>query len=405
MPLYIRLSVMMLFQYMLFAVWWVPLAAYLSTMGLSRSLTALILSSMAIGCMASPIVGMIADRYFKGQYVLAISNFVVAIMLFLAATTGNPILLFVFLLLAMIFYMPSWGLTSAITMTHIPSDIFPRIRVFGSIGWVVSGVFSLIAVRYFNLDFDGTNLPFYTAAGIGLVAALSNLTLPDTPPPAKGKKASLVDIMGFRSVSLMRDRNFSIFIILSFLSMIPFSMYFSYFSEYLHDMGFQYITMTMNTGQLVEMLIMLSVPFFIKKIGLRNTMILGVIALVVRYAAFWLSGDQAQLGYILMGVLVHGVIFGYFYIGGQIYIDRKAPSTLQSQGQGFIFFVTFGLGMLSGNFINGWIINLFSSETAGGILYQWNSIWGITTIMSVVMLLLFVLLFKKEDYKTIELEE
>ena len=403
-PLYLKLSVMMFFQYMLFAVWWVPLAAYLAGMGLSRSLSSLILSSMAIGCMASPIVGMIADRYFKGQRVLAATNFIVGIMLLFAGMTGSPILLFIFLLAAMIFYMPSWGLTSSITMKHVDSDIFPRIRVFGSIGWVFAGVFSLFTVQYLGLDFDGTHLPFYYAAGIAVVAGLFNLGLPDTPPLARGQKAAFIDIMGFRSVKLMKDRNFSVFIVLSFLAMIPFSMYWSYFSEFLADSGFQFISLTMNMGQLLEMFILLAVPVSIKKWGLRTTMIIGLAALIIRYASLIFAGGDMQLPFILLSVFVHGVIFGFFYLGGQIYIDRKAPSSLRAQGQGFIFFMTFGIGLLAGNFISGEIIRIFSVETAGGLDYQWNYIWGITTLMSIVVGLAFVIFFKKEDYSIIDAE-
>ena len=403
--LYLRLSLMMFFQYMIFAVWWVPLAAYLANMGLSRSLTALILSSMAIGCMASPIVGMIADRYFRGQMVLAVTNFIVGIMLLLAGLTSNPVLLFVFLLTAMIFYMPSWGLTSSITMKHVDSDIFPRIRVFGSIGWVFAGVFSLFTVRILNLEFDGTHMPFLYAAGIALVAGLFNLGLPDTPPLAKGQEASFIDIMGFRSVKLMKDRNFAVFIFLSFFAMIPFSMYWSYFSEFLADSGFQFISLTMNMGQFLEMFILLAVPISIKKYGLRSTMIFGLVALIIRYASLIFADGGLQLPMIMTSVFVHGVIFGFFYLGGQIYIDRKAPASLRAQGQGFIFFVTFGVGLLLGNFICGEIIRFYSFESAGGTVYQWNQIWGVTTVLSVVLALAFMMLFKKEDYSIIELEQ
>ena len=402
--LYLRLSLMMFFQYMLFAVWWVPLAAYLANMGLSRSLTALILSSMAIGCMASPIVGMIADRYFRGQMVLATTNFIVGIMLLLAGLTSNPILLFIFLLTAMIFYMPSWGLTSSITMKHVDSDIFSRIRVFGSIGWVFAGVFSLFTVRILNLEFDGTHMPFLYAAGIAIVAGLFNLGLPDTPPLAKGQKASFIDIMGFRSVKLMKDRNFAVFIFLSFFAMIPFSMYWSYFSEFLADSGFQFISLTMNMGQLLEMFILLAVPISIKKYGLRSTMIVGLIALIIRYATLIFADGDLQLPMILISVFVHGVIFGFFYLGGQIYIDRKAPASLRAQGQGFIFFVTFGVGLLLGNFVSGEIIRYFSVESGGGLVYEWKYIWGVTTALSVICALAFIILFKKEDYSIIELE-
>lgn len=393
---FFRLSLMMLFQHMMFAVWWVPFAAYLVNINVVGTQNALMLSSMAIGCLASPLIGMVADRYFSSEKVLAVLNFLNAILLILAGIVTNHDLLFIFLLLAMLFYMPTWGLTSSIAMTHASSELFPRIRVFGSIGWVASGIFSVITVKFFNIGFDGTNIPFFYAGAISLVASLFNLSLPSTPPPAKGKKSSLIDAFGLRAAKLMADRNFAAFIILSFLSVIPFSMYWSYCSEFLLDKGFKFISITMNWGQLAEMLILVSVPFSIRKIGLRNTMVLGLVALLIRYLAFYSGLWAGFSGLYFIGILVHGFIFGFFYVGGQIYIDKKAPKELKAQAQGFIFLVTFGLGLLAGNFISRQIIDNYSEVANNGRVYHWDSIWGATTIMSLVLLLAFMLFFKTD---------
>jgi len=399
--LYPRLSIMMFFQYMIFAVWWVPLAAYLANMGLSRNLTALILSSMAFGSIVSPMVGMLADKYFRGQYLLSFSNFMMAIMLLFAANTSNPIMLFIFLLVAMLFYMPTWALISSISMHHVSSDNFAQIRVFGTIGWIFAGIFSAINSGWLGKAFDGTHLPFYYGAALSLLASAVNLTLPDTPPKAKGEKTSLIDIMGFRSIIMFRDRNFAIFIVIFILSMIPFTMYWSYFAEYLGDRGYRFITITMSTGQMLEIFILLSVPFFIKRFGLRNALIVGLAALGVRYLALYLAGDTAALGFVLVGAGVHGIIFGYYHVGGQILADRKAPESLKSQAQGLMFFITFAIGLLIGNFICGWIIRIFSTETATGMEYNWENIWGVTAIMSLVVLIAFILFFKKENHKPV----
>lgn len=387
-----KLSLMMGLQYMMFAVWWVPLAAYLTNLEVSSVQKALILSSMAIGCMASPLVGMLADRFFAAQKVLAGMNFIHAVMLLWAAVTHNPDALFICLLLAMLAYMPSWSLTSAIAMAHIPSEDFPKVRVFGSIGWVASGIFSLIFIKLMNVNFDGTHLPFYCGAGVSLLAAFLNLTLPNTPPLAKGQKTTLIDAFGLGSVQLMRDRNFAMFIIFSFLSMIPFAMYYSYFSEFLLSINIQYISITINWGVLAEMGFLLLVPLAIKKFGLRKTMILGLAALTVRYLSFYAGGTISQPWMYYIGILIHGLIFGFFYVGGQIYIDKKAPDHLRSQGQGFIFLVTFGAGLLVGNFLCARLIHHY--KTIAG--YDWNAIWGITTLASIILMIAFVLFFKTE---------
>jgi nucleoside transporter len=393
---------MMFFQYLMYAVWWVPLAAYLTNIEVTSVQKSLILSSMAIGCLASPFFGMIADRYLAGQKLLFLLNILNSVFLLLAAQTCNPTILFVLLMFTMLFYMPTWGLTSAIAMSHSPSEEFPKIRVFGSIGWVASGLFSVVVVNVFKLDFDGTSLPFYFGAVTGIVAAVFNLFLPNTPPAGKGKKVSLIDAFGLGTLKLMKDRNFAIFILLSFLSMIPFAMYFSYFSEFLLNQNIKYITVTMNWGVLAEMGFLLMIPLAIKKIGIRKVMIIGLIAMVVRYFSFYAGGIADQQWSYYVGILVHGLIFGCFYVGGQIYIDKKAPEDLKSQAQGFIFLITFGVGLLTGNIISGTVIHYFSN--IGGIshVYNWNAIWLITTALSIFVLLAFIAFFRNEVVKNNE---
>ncbi|HCE57976.1 MAG TPA: MFS transporter [Prolixibacteraceae bacterium] len=387
-----RLSLMMFLQYMMYAVWWVPLAAYLTNLEIGATQKALILSSMAIGCLLSPVIGMLADRLFAAQKVLAGLNLINAVMLFMAGTTNNPDLLFIFLIVAMLGYMPSWGLTSSIAMTHLPSEQFPKVRVFGSIGWVTSGIFSVFFIKVLGVDFDGTNLPFYCGAGVSLLATAANLMLPKTPPAASGQKFSMIDAFGLGTLQLMKDRNFAFFILFSFLSMIPFAMYYSYFSEFLLNMNTKYISVTMNWGVLAEMGFMLLIPIAIKRFGLRNVMILGLVAMIIRYLSLYAGGVINQNWMFYIGILIHGLIFGFFYVGGQIYIEKKSPAPLKSQAQGFIFLVTFGVGLLVGNLLCGELIQLYKNENG----YNWDAIWGITTISSIVLLLLFVLFFKKE---------
>lgn len=389
---------MMLLQYMMYAVWWVPLAAYLTNLEVSSTQKAFILSSMAIGCIVSPLIGMVADRFFSGQKVLFVLNVINAVMLLGAGFTQDPDVLFGCLLIAMLGYMPSWSLTSTIAMVHLPSEQFPKVRVFGSIGWVASGLFSLVFVQFFKLDFDGTNIPFFCGAGVSFVAAFFNLSLPDTPPLGKGKKGSIAEAFGLGTLQLFKDPNFAVFILFSFLSMIPFAMYYSFFSEFLLNMNTRYISVTMNWGVLAEMGFLLLVPVVIKRSGLRKVMIFGLVALVVRYLSFYAGGiiDQSWMYYI--GILIHGLIFGFFHVGGQIYIDKKAPKELKAQAQGFIFLMTYGLGLLFGNLICAWIIG--TNQHANG--YNWDVIWGVTTIMAFAVLLFFTLLFKD---KAMELKD
>ncbi|MCD6304134.1 MAG: MFS transporter [Planctomycetes bacterium] len=395
----IRLSAMMFLQYMLVAVWFVPLSAYLAKLNMTGTQMALILSSMAIGCVGSPLIGMFADRHFASERVLAFLNLATAVLLFFSAKVTAPTPVFILLLLTMLMYMPTWGLTSAIAMSHSPSEKFPQIRVFGSIGWVAAALFSLVAGLLFidksgpkpvGLKIDGTNIPLYCGAAVAALAGLHALILPHTPPPAKGQKASIVDALGLRSLVLMKDRYFAVVIIGSLLGTIPFSAHWSYGAAFLQDKGFKYLTATMNMGQFVEMFLMLLVPVSIAALGLRRTILIGLAAQVVRYGAY-LLGDVADFTPLyFLAILVHGVIFGFFYVGGQIYVDRKAPKEMKAQAQGLIFLISFGVGLLLGNFINGATLQIGTGDGTK----NYYAMWLLCTILSVLVFLIFLLFFR-----------
>lgn len=393
----IRLSVMMFLQYMMFAVWWVPLAAYLKNIEVAGAYKAWILSVMPLGCLVAPILCMIADRHFASQKVLTVLNFGCAALFLLGARQTSAPALFVILLLAMFCYMPTWSLTNAIAMTNFPSEKFPQIRVFGSIGWVAAAVFSLLAATslFGGKSIDGTVIPLYCGAGTALVAAILNLTLPNTPPPAKGKEASIVDALGLRALTLLKDLNFALFIIVSLLVMIPFTLYFSLGSQFFESQGFKQVTATMNLGQLVEIFLMLLVPLALAKLGVKWTMVAGLVALAVRYFALWggVAAEQTFLYYI--AILVHGAIFGFFFVGGQVYVDKKAPPEIRAQAQGLIVLICFGVGMLIGTFANVELIERYTTEGA----CNWSPVFAIAAIISAVLVGALCVLFRDDVTK------
>jgi len=407
----IKLSAMMFFQFMIVAVFFIQLAPYLNKLEMNSTLVSLIVSSMAIGCLASPIVGMIADRHFAGQKVLGVLNLVGAVMLFLAAMTTSGIPLFILLLAFMICYMPSWGLTSAIAMSNTPPEKFPQVRVFGSIGWVASIIFGLVAKWCFDGEIvdgvvtgkiiDGTNIPLYIGAAVSLIAGINAFFLPNTPPPAKGQPASVIDALGLRALVLMKDASFAVFILCSFLVMLPFGIYWSYNGAFLADKGYEMVTAVTYIGQGVEIFLMLLVPVAMAKLGVKKTMAIGLAAQVVRFLAYYAADVSGVMPIMFAGIMVHGAIFGFFFVGGQIYIGQRAPKEIQAQAQGFIFLVNLGLGLLIANFVNGWLIEKFKVITpgvdGGKDVISWSKIWLIQLVASIVVLVIFWLFFNHKD--------
>ncbi len=394
----IRLSIMMFLQYMMFAAWWVQLAAYLAKTGVATNLQGWILSSMPLGSLVSPIFCMIADRHFASQKVLMVLNLACAGLLFLAALQGNPTILFVILLLAMLCYMPTWSLTSAVAMANAPSDKFPQIRVFGSIGWAAAMVFSLAADKLFNgTKIDGTAIPLYCGAGTALVAALLNLTLPNTPPPAKGKPASIIDVLGLRALGLLKSGNFAFFMLISMLAMVPFTMYFSFASQFFMSQGFTQVTAIMSWGQIAEILIMLLVPIALTRYGAKWAITAGLGMLLVRYMAFMAGSTFDQIWLYYVAILVHGAIFGFFIVGGQVYVDKKAPPEIKAQAQGLVGLLLFGVGMLIGTLSSGKLIGMYTTDKGT----NWNTIWLILMVMSAVLCAAFWLLFRDDVLKKV----
>ncbi len=386
-------------QYMLSAVWWVPLAAYLShTLKLEVYQVSLVLSAMAIGAMASSFIGAIADRYFAAEKVLAVLNLLTGVFLLFAAqqTTFPPLMFFV--VMALLCHMPTQSLTSTIAMSHTPSEQFPRIRMFGSVGWVASGIFSIVAIHVIGLPaFDDTNLPMYCGAGVCFVAAILNLKLPHTPPVVdKTAKISVMDITGFSAFSLLKDKNYRTFMILTFLSIIPFTLYHVYGSMILADEQVRNITVTMNFGQLAEMFFLVITTTILVKSGIKKTLIFGILALLVRYICFYFGAETDMQWFYYIGIVVHGLIFGLFYVGGQVYTDNVAPREMKAQAQGLLFFLVWGVGFLIGTLWNGWLIGLFRVDGK----CDWPVLFIISSICTFIILILFVFAFKPVSLKT-----
>ena len=359
----IRLSAMMFFQFAIHAVWIAQLGAYL--MGGDRNFTgaqtAWVANAIPLGCLLAPIfVGMIADRFFASEKVLAVLNLLGAGLLFWASTISSPIPLFAVLLLQQLCYMPTWAITNSIAIGNCKDTEkdLPSIRMFGSVGWAATALFGIVALALLGEKVDGTRWPMVAGAVLSVIAGLFAFALPHTPPPAAGKKTSLADVLGLKALALMKKSSFAMFIIVSLVVMIPFAAYWTFFSKCLASLGVGLITGTMHLGVVVEVFVMwLLLPIALKRIGVKWTLVLGVAILGLRYLMFMFGNGEEMMFMNYGGILVHGFIFSFFFVTGYIYVDRIAPKEIRAQGQALIMLVTFGAGMLLGNWINGMILD------------------------------------------------
>ena len=395
---YFKLGTMMFMQYFMYAVWWMPLAAFLKGLpDLDPYQKTLILCSSAIGSIAAPFMGVIADRYINAEKLLAGLNIMVAVFLLFAAQQTHFVGWMITVYLAMLCYMPSWGLTSSIAMTHVPSEQFPRIRLLGTIGWGSSALFSMVAVYVFGVPkFDGTVLPLYCGAGVALVAAFLNLTLPKTPPMGKrAGKYSISDILGLQVVSILKNRNFNRFLIISFLAIIPFTLYNVYGSRFFADQEILNITMLMSWGQITEFLFLIITTAILIKCGFKKAMFIGLLAMLIRFLTFFVSVDTGQYWLFVLGIIPHGLIFGLFFVAGQVYTGKLVPPEYKAQAQGFLSFVIWGAGYLVGTIIFGWLIDYVFVD-------DWSSLFLVASGMTVLALVLLLILFKNPPAEKID---
>jgi hypothetical protein len=326
---------------------------------------------------------MFADRFLSSERVLAVCNGAVAVLLGAAVTIRSAGLLFAVLLTAMLFYMPTWSLTATIAMTHGTTEAFPRYRVFGSLGWVASGVFSVIGTKTFGIAaFDTTAHIFLCGALAAGAGALLALFLPATPPKAKGEPLSVVDALGLRALALFRRPDFAIFAGLILLAMIPFQWYNVYNGTYLREKGFEYVTLTMNLGQAFELVFMLAVPVILRTLGYKRAITVGLTALIFRYAAFYAGARFGCAAGDFAGILVHGVVFSLLVIGAQMYVDATAPAALRAQAQGLITLLMFGAGTILSNAV---FERLLAHSRLPGGGHDWSGPYLAALLLSCVL--------------------
>ena len=345
------LATMMFLEYMAMPVWFVPMLPYVKSLQGGENWTLWCGLIMGIGTFASPLVGMFADRRLNAERVLAICYFSSAALLSGAFFVTSPALLFVLLLATMLFYMPTWALTATVAMAHASKDAFPRIRVFGTIGWICSCLFSLAAAAGGFEGFDSSPWIFAGGAVVMAAAGLFSFALPKTQPQAKGTPISVGDALGLGALVLLRDKSFRSFAILLFLAMIPVQWYNVYCAAYLKESGYQYLTTTMNIGQAGEIFFMLLVPLIFRRVGYRRALVLALVVLALRNIFFAVSSAYGFAALDFCGIVVHGLIFGLLVVGAQMFVDEVAPPELRNQAQGLVNLILAGVGVFASNFI------------------------------------------------------
>jgi len=389
----VRLMGMMFLQFFIWGSWYATGGNYMQSHGMGDIIYLAYMVS-PIGSIVSPFfMGMIADRFFAVQKVMGVMHILSGLFVICAPWLGttSPSLFLLFLLFHMLCYMPTVGLASA-TAFHLVKDKekeFPIIRLFGTFGWIGAG----ILVSYF-LEGDDTALPMYVAGIGGIFMGLYSFTLPDVPPQGAGKKISFRDIIGLDALKQLYSRSFLIFIIGLLLISIPFAIYFPYTPVFLKAASISNPAFKMTFGQMSEVIFLLLLPWFFRRLGIRWVMILGLLAWSLRYGLFALGAPDAIVWMIITGIVLHGACYDFVYVASQVYIDKRATPEIRAQAQGFFVLISYGVGQGLGALTSGWIYNSIMKGGDSATLQQWQSFWAVPLLFSVVVTILFTLGFR-----------
>ncbi len=392
MAIRVRLSFMMFVQYFIYGAWLVTLGTYLGkSLGATGTQIGLAYSIPAIAAILSPfLVGMIADRFFSTERVLAALHLAGGVLLYLA-TTQVTFTAFAWLFLAYtLCYMPTLALTNSLSFDNMqdPGREFPRIRVLGTIGFIAVG--QIIG----RLGADATALPLRMGAAASIAMAVYCLTLPHTPPHSAGKPLSTRDVLGLDALALLKDRSFAVFVLGSFLLCIPLQFYYAFTNPFLNEIGVAGAAGKMTYGQMSEIFFMLLMPWFIVRLGIKKMLLVGMAAWTTRYLLFAYGNAGPGMWMLYFGILLHGVCYDFFFVTGQIYVDKQADVRIRSAAQGFIALVTLGAGQAIGSWLSGAVVDMNTTGVGAAVQHDWRAIWIVPAIGALGVFLIFAALFK-----------
>ena len=393
---------MMFMQFFVWGAWYGQMSKYMTDqLGATGAQVGSAYAAFSVAMIAAPFfVGMLADRFFQAQKVLGVLNLLGAAILFFLTQITDPDTFYWVMLAYCLTFAPTISLTSSISMRNMenPEKEFPAIRVFGTIAWIA--VVNLVGFLGVGDKVAIFQISMVTSVILGLFSFL----LPKTPPTATGP-ATFGQIIGKDAFVLFKDRSFLIFFISSVLICIPLSFYYAWANPSLTDTfkaGYPSADPTtfrienmMSLGQVSEVLFMLLLPLAYARLGVKNILIIGLVAWIVRFAFFGYGDALGGVWMLYAAILLHGVCFDFFFVSGMIYTDKKAGEKIKSQAQGLITLATYGIGMFIGSIISGKVKDTYTAPNEmGADVTNWLNVWLVPSGIAALALVFLLLFFK-----------
>lgn len=431
--MFVRLAAMMFLQYAIWGVWAPVLGRYLTgPMGLTGTQTGLVYMTMAIASILAPLIaGQIADRYFPTQFFLAAVHFVGAGLLYLLSQSepNDFVKFFSLMMVYQLLYAPTVGLTNSLAFHHLPDGErqFGPVRLWGAVAWILVGIafgqWLKTQPQEQQLVLVGQCLNW--AAALSLVNGFYCLTLPHTPPAKEaGNPFAFLD-----ALQLLKEPSFLVLTLISFLVATELQFYYVFGGPFfgsldltgwvpqaLFDHGFVHtlpdgsvhfqegaIPQILTIGQIIEVFVLLTLPLFVAKFGIRTTIVLGILAWPIRYGIFS-YGQPWWL--VVASQALHGLAYGFFFVGGQIYTDRVAGKDIRASAQSLMVLATAGVGMLLSSLVAGPVVDVFSKPTAPGQppMVNWQMVFLVPVAITIVGAAVFLIGFREKTKEQLDAE-
>jgi nucleoside transporter len=387
----------MFLQYFIWGSWYVSMGVYLTkTLKFDGAEIGAAYGAFAIGSMISPFfVGLVADRFFASEKLLGVLGLAGGAVLCALPHVSDFMPFYALLILYCALYAPTLALGNSLSLHHLrdAKRDFPQVKVFSAVGWIAGGVtLALIAE-------PDSPAQWYLAGGLSILFGAFAFTLPHTPPRKVGADVSFGEVLGLDALGLLRKPAFAAFILCMFLICIPLYFYFVNMAIYLGELGWTYTTAKMSLAQVSDVIFLVLLPFMLRGLGYKQTILIGIFAWLVRYLFLWKSAgaDGALQAMLIFGaILLHGVCYDFLFIAGQLYVDNQSTERNRGAAQGFIAFILWGVGAFVGTMLAGQVQGANEIKTLGGPpVHDWDGIWYQPAWMAIVVLVIFLIFFRE----------
>ena len=400
-----RLIVMSFFQFFVWGAWLITIGTYcFNAKGWTGAQFGAIFSTLALSSLFMPaLVGIIADKFINAEKLYGILHILYGLILLYVPSVNDPDTLYYVIFAAMICYMPTISLSNSIAFTILKNNnydivkVFPPIRVWGTIGFIV-------AMWITNLSGSKANANQFIIAAVGaVILGIFSFTLPKCPPPKTiNQNAGFIEQMGLKAFKLFANYKMALFFIFSMFLGAALQLTNMYGDSFLDDFKLipqygpdsfvvKYSTIIMSVSQISETVFILAIPFFLKRFGIKNVMLFAMIAWVLRFGLFAYGNPGDGLWMIILSCIVYGLAFDFFNISGSLFVETETDSSIRSSAQGLFMMMTNGVGALLGTKISGWLIDTYYTSPSGK---NWNGIWLAFAIYALIVAILFAILFK-----------